>query len=75
MDENDPTFTKISFEETGLGIFGYFLDQYGRVMEYDNNFKKHFKVTFTKYTRDLNRNPIYVKFETVTATRCTEKHF
>jgi hypothetical protein len=46
LDDIDPSFSKISFDQTGLGIYAYFLDQYGRVMEYNDNFKKHFKVVF-----------------------------
>jgi hypothetical protein len=46
LDDIDPSYWKISFNQTGMGIYGYFLDQYGRVMEYNDNFKKHYKVVF-----------------------------
>jgi hypothetical protein len=58
-----------------VGIYGYFYNNYGKTIDYDDNFKKHFKVMFTVYTRDLSQNPIYVKLETVPAIKCTSDHF
>ena len=61
--------------ETKVGMFGYILGSYGQNIEYNDEFKKHFKIFYAKYQRDLSQSPILVNLEPVPAVKCSSKFF